>query len=531
MARLRTQLAEAQERAARVENALEIAQESIGKLQLAMEDQGWQSMISWGATEFNREGLRTSASLARVMAVANPLIKRALGVRCGYIFGEGYQIKSEDDKINEVLKRMVSDPGNERAVFGESACEENERTLGTDGNLTFAFFPNPRTGHLRIRTVNFDEVQDVICNPDDKDDPWFYLREYDQVSVTTSGVSAIKRVKEYHPALSYRPARRMRKIGDVPVNWDVPFLHVKVNALDGWKFGIGDAYAALPWARTYRDFLADWALLVKALSQFAFRVSGGSAGKADQLRQAIAKATAAGVPVGSTAALDAGTTMEAIPKTGATIDSESGKPLAAMVAASLGIPVTVLLGDPGQTGARAVAETLDTPTVNEMQRRRRLWDYVFRQMSAYAIRWAVIAPEGGLSGTVTRDTWTDEEVITLRGKASTTIEVVWPSLEGTSTAAAIQAIVNADSTGKMPPELVLRFMLEALKVPNVEDVLAEYKDLFAGWDPMKPPTPPAQPTDPNAPPAPTTTHKDNTFRDGKVQPGQEKTPAQRQGGQ
>ena len=24
-------------------------------------------------------------------------------------------------------------------------------------------------------------------------------------------------------------------------------MHVKVNALDGWKFGIGDAYAALPW--------------------------------------------------------------------------------------------------------------------------------------------------------------------------------------------------------------------------------------------------------------------------------------------
>lgn len=518
MARLRTQLAEANDRALQVAQSLEIAQEAIGRLELALEDQGWQHMITDADSEFSRDGLRNAALAARVMAIANPLIKRGLGVRCGYIFGEGYQLKSENEKVDEVIQRMVMDEGNQRAVFGESATEENERTFGTDGNLTFAFFPNPRTGHLRIRTVSFDEMTDVICNPDDKDDPWFYLREYDQTTLTPLGLTVTKRVREYHPALNHRPARKMRKIGEDPIVWDVPFLHVKVNALDGWKFGIGDAYAALPWARTYRDFLADWAVLVKALSQFAFKVSGGSAGKADQLRQAIARATRDGVPVGSTAALDAGTTMEAIPKTGATIDSESGKPLAAMVAASLGIPVTVLLGDPGQTGARAVAETLDTPTVNEMQRRRRVWDYVFRQMSKYAIRWAVIAPQGGLNGVVTRDAWTDEEIVTLRGKTSVAVETIWPSLADTSTAAAIQAIVNADGTGKMPPVISLRLMLEALKVPGIDDILSEFKDLFADWEPTLTAA------------GSTVGDVDNTFRDGQnAGSDAEKTPVQRQG--
>jgi hypothetical protein len=47
-----------------------------------------------------------------------------------------------------------------------------------------------------------------------------------------------------------------------------------VNRLDGWKFGIGDAYAALPWARAYDGFLTDWAKLVKALSRFAWRLTG-----------------------------------------------------------------------------------------------------------------------------------------------------------------------------------------------------------------------------------------------------------------
>lgn len=515
MARLKTQLAEAEERAARVEHTLEVVQEHMGRLELALDNEGWNSLLANGETEFSREGLRKAAGIARVMAVANPLIKRGLGVRCGYIFGEGFKIKSENEKVDEVIQRMVMDPGNQRAVFGETATEENERTLGTDGNLTFAFFPNPRTGHVKIRTVSFDEITDVICNPDDKDDPWFYLREYDQTEVTSAGVQRIARVKEYHPSLTYRPARRVRNINNVKVHWESPFLHIKVNALDGWKFGIGDAYAALPWARTYRDFLADWAVLVKALSQFAFKISGGSAGKADQLRQAIARATKDGVPVGSTATLDAGTQMEAIPKTGATIDSESGKPIAAMVAAALGIPVTVLLGDPGQTGARAVAETLDTPTVNEMQRRRRVWDYAFRQMSLYAVRWAVMAPQGTLSGTVTRDTWSDEEVIALRGKAETTIDIMWPSLADTSTAAAIQAIVNADATGKMPPLVTLRLMLEALKVPNVDELLKEFGPLFDDWDPT--------------PPTGGVGDRDNTMRDGDNDGSDdEKTPDERQ---
>lgn len=517
MARLKTQLAEANDRAVRVERALEIAQEGLGRLELALEDRGWTDIVRFGSEEFSREGLRNAAQTARVMAIANPLIKRGLGVRCGYIFGEGYELKSEDEKVNAVLQRMVTDEGNQRAVFGETASEENERTLGTDGNLTFVFFANPRTGHVQVRTVAFDEISDVFCNPEDRDDPWFYLREYDREMVTGVGARTTERVREYHPAVSHRPARRVRRIDDVPVVWDEPYLHVKVNALDGWKFGIGDAYAALPWARTYRDFLADWAVLVKALSQFAFKISGGSAGKADQLRQAIQRATRDGVPVGSTAALDAGTQMEAIPKTGATIDSESGKPLAAMVAASLGIPVTVLLGDPGQTGARAVAETLDTPTVNEMQRRRRVWDYVFRQMALYAIRWAVLAPQGGLTGTVTRDLWTDQEVITLRGKASTAIEIVWPSLADTSTAAAIQAIVNADGTGKMPPLITLRLMLEALKVPHVDDILKEFQGLFTEWEPT-------------LGAADAVGDSDNTFRDGENDGSDdEKSPAERQG--
>jgi len=317
LAEAKAELSETKTELSNVSNSLEIATESLGRLQLAMEDVGWQKIGAWGDQEFTREGLGQAAKLTRTLAIANPLIKRGLNVRNAYIFGGGYQIKARDPKINEVIQRMVEDPGNQRAVFGEQATEENERVNGTDGNVFIMAFANPTTGYIRVRTVAFDEISDVVANPNDKDDPWFYLRTYTKSTLQSNGTTKDEQVEEYHPALGFYPAARITTLAGKKVVWDAPVLHVKVNALDGWKFGIGDAYAAIPWARSYRDFLADWATLMKALSQFAFKLSGGDAGKADALRQSIARATAQGAPVGSTAVMDANTKMEAIPKTGA----------------------------------------------------------------------------------------------------------------------------------------------------------------------------------------------------------------------
>lgn len=515
---LRARLAEAEDRNARVAESLQLAQENIGQLQLALEDVGWSKMSAWGEQEFSREGLTKACRLNRVMAAANPLIKRGLSIRHAYVFGGGFEIKAKDPAANDVIRRIIEDKGNQRAVFGEQACETNERVLGTDGNLFFAAFANPRTGHVRFRTIPFDQINDIIFNPEDRTEPWFYLQEYSKQTIQPDGTTRDEPVKIYHPDIDYQPARRLRKIGDVKVDWTSPIIHQKVNAQDTWKFGLGDAYAAIPWARTYRDFLADWAVLIKALSQFAFKISGGNAGKADILRQQVARATAQGAPVGQTAVMDASTTMEAIPKSGATIDSESGKPLAAMVAAALGIPVTMLLSDPGQTGARAVAETLDVPTINEMNARRNVWKQTFLTMAHYALEWAVRAPAGGLAGTILRDPWSGE--LDISTDVDDTVEITWASLKDSSTASKVQAVANADMTGKLPPLITLKLLLEALEIPNVEDVINEVKDLFKDWDPMAPPEPA-----PNA----AGTHRDSTLRDGKNDgKTDEKSPKERQ---
>ncbi|WP_181641581.1 hypothetical protein, partial [Nocardioides massiliensis] len=291
-----------------------------------------------------------------------------------------------------------------------------------------------------------------------------------------------------HPAVGFRPKLRPKTIDGVPVQWDQPILHVAVNRLDGMKFGVPDVYAALPWARAYEGFLTDWAQLVKALSKFAWRLTGDRASKARRAAQTLAAAlpSAAGLPgtasdAGQVAAYGPGASLEAIPKTGATIDSDSGRPLAAMAAAGLGLPVTMLLADPGTTGARAVAETLDRPLIQEMNARRTLWGAVISTVLDYVVDQSVRAPRGALRGTVVLDTFTRREVVTLAGDVERTLEVDWPPIDKMDPLKLVTALVEASGTEVLPKPWLLKALLKALGEKDVDEIVDALTDDEGNW--------------------------------------------------
>lgn len=490
-----TAVTEALTEATAARSELELVRESLADLeQLMAEDRGWQRLSAQAETEFSRDGLARVATVARTMAVVNPLIKRGLGIRQAYVWGQGVQVQarangSEDGQqdVNAAVQAFLDEPGNRAAFTGDQAQEELERALGTDGNVFLACFTSPVTGFVQVRSIPFDEVVDVITNPDDKDDPWFYRRQWVATEITREGQTRAVTRTAYYPALRFRPRTRPKTIDGHEVVWDAPVYHVSVNRLDGWKFGIGDAYAALTWARLYRDFLADWATLVKALSQFAWRASTANGSKARKLREQIARRPQAPAPagndgnVGATAVTGPDVTLEAIPKTGATIDSESGRPLATMVAAALDVPVTTLLSDPGQTGARAVAETLNFPTALAMGQRRTLWTEAYRQILGYVILQAAKAPGGPLRGTITRDPFTGREQLVLADDTDQTIEVDWPPLDQVPLDIIVKAIVEADSTDKLPPLVVVKLLLQAFGVKDADEIVDDMTDDDGNW--------------------------------------------------
>lgn len=501
-----TSLTEALDLLGAYENHVELLQESVADLELAAEDRGWQRAAFQLEHEFTRNGLGDIARNCRVMVIASPLIKRGMQLRIGYVWGQGVTVAARADEtaaqdVNAVVTAFWDDESNQASFTSSQAQEENERALGTDGNLLFALFTDPLTGRVQVRSTPFEEIADKITNPQDRDETWFFLRQYDATVIrpfqpangplTTRSRQVTMKV--LHPAVGYRPARRPRSIDGVEIMWDAPMLHVPVNRLDGWKWGVPDVYAALPWARGYEGFLTDWAKLVKALSKFAWRLTGDRASKVRRAADTLRTALPAGLPgprgslpgggseAGQVAAMGPGGTLEAIPKSGATIDSDSGRPLASLVAASLGVSVIDLLADPGVTGARAVAEAMDKGTVLEMTLRRKLWTSVMQTVLGYVIDQAVKAPQGLLTGTVRRDQATDREVITLAGDVDRGVLVDWPDLNDLDPVKLVGAIVAADGTGKMPPVETARLLLHALGVEDIDDLLEEMTDDDGNW--------------------------------------------------
>jgi hypothetical protein len=51
--------------------------ESLADVELGLEDRSWRALSTTAEVEFTRHGLLTAARLCRVMAIVNPLVKRA----------------------------------------------------------------------------------------------------------------------------------------------------------------------------------------------------------------------------------------------------------------------------------------------------------------------------------------------------------------------------------------------------------------------------------------------------------------------
>lgn len=465
-------------------NNNELLQESVADLQRALYDPGWIRLTAAGETEFDPEGLKQMRAICRLFAIKSPLIKRGLNLRSSYVWGQGVEIAARangkqpgEQDVQAVVQAFLSDPSNERTLTGAQARDQLETFgLGCDGELFVALFTRPATGHVRARVLPADNITEIISNPEDSAEPWFYLRRWTENGRDESGNLVRKERTKLHPAIDHRPKSRPQKWGQWDVDWFAPVLHVPVNQPLGWLRGIPDAYAAVDWAKAYKEFLEDWARLMRSLSRYAWKASapgGRNAAVRTRLATAPTRDSATGEfnHAGATAILPPDVQLEAVSKSGATLDSDSGRPLAAMVAAALDVPVTMLLGDPGVTGNRATAETLDPPTERAMNQRRELWAWVNQRVLRYVIVESVRAPKGPLRGVLSVDEYTGREVLTLAGGTDATIDITWPEIRDVDPAKVVDAVTKASGTGTMPPEVVLRLLLTALGVRNVDAIV------------------------------------------------------------
>lgn len=467
---------------------LELLQERLAELEMALFNDGWARLGQQLDHEFSREGLAQIAYLARLMFLKNPLVQRGIHVQAYYVFGQGVTISHEDEAANEIVQAFLGDASNREELTSNGAMLDKERLLQIEGNLFFCLFDDLATGRVRVRSIPADEVQEIVTNPEDAREVWYYKRMWTQQGLDlATGATTTSTETAWYPDLRYRPAARPANIGGHQVRWDAPVKHVRVGGLGDMRFGVSEVYAQIDWAKAYKEFLEDWATLTRAYSRFAHKltVPGGARGvAAAKSKLGTTYASSSGEAesnpppvVGSTFIAGQGVDLQPMRIGGANVSAEDGRRLLLMVAAGAGLPET-FYGDTS-VGTLATARALDRPTELRMLTRQTLWADVLQDLLSHVLETAIRA--GRLSGRVVAEP-DGTPRLELAGDAEARCTITFPPILEHDVRETVGAIVSAATldgkaaAGTMDRETLIRLLLAALGVKDVERVLGALEE-------------------------------------------------------
>lgn len=353
----------------------ELIAESMDTRALDLENIGWTRLYGQDDdnTGLTLETLHQTCPNLRDAAAANPLHKRGAQLRHAYIFGRGMDFPGATDKT----KGYIENPYNLTAMFSTQAYSTNNLALFTDGNLFV--LRDEKTNILTI--VPITQITGTVTDPDDSSSVRYFQRSWSDGKIVKIRWYPLSRYKRSLVGRGKRGKGINKTISDgggkaIAVSQDQVIYHHATQRQSGWIFGVPDSLAAAVWAVAYSNYLTDNATLVKALSQFAFTLT--SATKAGRDNAAVAVATPG---VGGTSILGSGTALGSVGVPSAQVDFSKGQPLAAVVAASFGVPVVALLSSSGASGGSYGAEaTLDEPTLKGMTAEQDSWKVLYNEL-------------------------------------------------------------------------------------------------------------------------------------------------------
>ncbi|MFZ5856773.1 MAG: hypothetical protein ACOYZ6_08080 [Chloroflexota bacterium] len=468
----------------------EVLTERMAELELALEDANWMRLMFENEHEFTRDGIRKITDLARMMYIKNPLMNRAVLVMALYVWAQGVTVKYKDPALNKVLQGFWDDEKNRVELTSHQAQMLKQVDYEVESNIFFVFFTRPSDGRVRVRTLPFDEIAEIVSDPEDSKTSWYYLRRWTEKKLNpATGRMNTKQRKAYYPDWHYNPNEKPRKLGGIEVMWDAPVYHVKTGGMSSWKFGVSQIYSAIDWARAYKDFLEDVASLMRAYSRFAWkRVTKGKKGVAAEKAKMATTLAAGGTstetnppPVtGAMAFLAEGTDLQPMQVRGASISPDDGRRLLLMAAAGVGLPETYF-GDVS-VGTFATAKTMDRPTELAMKERQTFWTDVLRSIFGYVLLQAMKATDSPIRklGRIekTPDGNEIEETIVWNSNVNTMLDIDFPPILEKDIQAAVQAVVtaltlNGQQLTLLDEQTATRLILKAMAEDDVDEIMAE----------------------------------------------------------
>jgi hypothetical protein len=441
-------------------------QEDMLAISDAFDNVGWSPLPQDQAAEIPLATVKKVAELARAMNAMNPFIKRGVNARISYVWGKGVTF----DGIDDIQDRIQA---NRKKLFSPQAYEEFERVLATDGN---AFTALPLKDTDTAFRITLNQIVGAVSNPDDVEEIWLYKREF-SVSKTNgqTGEETTEKSAKYYMSMAYyeklekegkNPPRRFNKFG---VEQNYIIQHTTVNRQVGWRWGVPDIMPVIFWAKAYKEYLEDNAMLVKAYSRLAWQVKSGTAGGAANAATVLSQPqrdplTGELNHVGGSAVMGSNTQLSPIAATGSSVDFDNGSALAAAIASGLEVSKVVITSDPG-SGNRATAETLDLPTLKAMESRQNL--HTERFLELFEFWGANIVPTPSNDANKPKPKPRDVQEAQADNGGRTAIDyavVTWPQIETDTTKDRITAVVTSAEAGIIYKQEARKEILDVLNI-------------------------------------------------------------------
>lgn len=352
-----------------LENAKILVEEAINDRLLDLTRQQWTLISGLVDAEERGPDLETLKGLVpklREMASSNPWHIRGALLRKVYVFGRGVNyVKVDQPRYQKIL----TDPRNVASLFGVDAYGVANMASFCAGNL----FVLKKERENRFIVVPIEQITGFSTDPEDSTSIWYVKRTW-----TSNGKVNVA----WYPTADFKNSggKLVKRVSEAEslVKTDGVVYIRRSNRQDGWTWGVPDSLGALVWTEAYSAYLKDNAVLVRALSKIAWKLT--SATQAGTSAAAVSVRDA-GDQVGGVAAMMAGNQLQGVGVPSAQVNMGNGQPLIAAAAATFGVPVIALLSSPGETGGSyGSAATLDEPTLKTMTDLQSSWGDFYGQI-------------------------------------------------------------------------------------------------------------------------------------------------------
>uniref|UniRef100_A0A6M3L5N5 Putative portal protein n=1 Tax=viral metagenome TaxID=1070528 RepID=A0A6M3L5N5_9ZZZZ len=287
---IRTKIRE-QEIASDIDSTLNTVLKEYGvgaaEYELAVDDIGWDRMglsASEGLSDMRRVA---TVKKARAYYIADPLSKQAVRTWTNYSMGRGISWKADDGGTQDTLKAFWTDKVNQPILSAQGQRKSSDMML-VDGEVFFVFFK--KSGDVKVRRIDPLEITEIITDPDDKETPKLYKRQWSDMTGATATAYYPDWLNDDSPDTEYKDSQgaSQHATEQEGIVYHIPFMNLGSR-------GISLLISAMDWSKAHRKFLEARAAITQSLALFAWKAkTKGSSTAVNALKTQLQSTYASG---------------------------------------------------------------------------------------------------------------------------------------------------------------------------------------------------------------------------------------------